>query len=382
MVVPLILELGCSFSGPGAGPGDGNETDAGDDTPDSSTATDAMPCWPYTPANFDPCDLAEQPQPLIVDSDTSVDTDALGLPNQILTQADGTQVAVVHLSELTVQDGNTLRIGGSLPVIFAVEGAVTIAGTVTTAAGIDNPIHCGCCGGATGIGSNSGGDGGGGGGGGGAHGAGGPSGAGDGGNAGAGQAAAGAASGAGTLIPLRAGCSGGPGGDNNGGGTVGAGGAGGGAVQISGRATVTISGDVFAIGSGGGGGGPRTGGGGGGSGGAILIEASTLEVTSSSTLCADGGSGGEGGGGLNGGASGSPGQCNGTSAAGTTEVTVFGGTGGDGSFAGDIDGQPAGSSTGDGGGGGGGGGGAGWIRVRGVSMQTVDASATITPDLE
>ena len=122
------------------------------------------------------------------------------------------------------------------------------------------------------------------------------------------------------LMPLRGGCAGGAGGDN-----VLRLAPGGGALQVSAFGKLTVSSVVTAPGRGGMGGPGNVlkaiAGNGGGSGGAILLEARTIDLTSSASVTANGGGGGEGGDVVN--ATGNPGS------AGTTTLTpAAGGSGG------------------------------------------------------
>jgi hypothetical protein len=121
-----------------------------------------------------------------------------------------------------------------------------------------------------------------------------------------------------SLVPLVGGSGGGGGGDGNCGGDCGwPGGGGGGAIQISARGGVNVTGPIDASGGVGAGSltgdNSRGGGGGGGAGGAILLEGSTVTAGASS-LSVAGGTGGGAGGGL-GGAGAAGGQVNGTGGA-------------------------------------------------------------------
>jgi hypothetical protein len=251
-----------------------------------------------------------------------------------VAQSGGPNVDVLVFNSLTVQSGFTLSLRGTRPVILAVYGFVTIAGTVdasasgaTPGAGGNNATYCG-----TAPQDSQDAQWGGGGGGGRAV-------AGGKGNQGNAATASfdtgGTASGNATASPLLGGCSGEIGGNLcNGvncqqcltaGNNCEPPGGGGGGVQISSSSTVSVTGTVAANGSAGTTGGTsQIGGGGGGSGGDILLEGTA--VTVSGTLSVNGGAGGSGGTGGNvGGTAGSAGTSN-----GTTSVAPGNGTGGSG----------------------------------------------------
>ncbi|HSD86038.1 MAG TPA: hypothetical protein VLB44_00935 [Kofleriaceae bacterium] len=163
---------------------------------------------------------------------------------------------------------------------------------------------------------------------------------------------------------LRGGCAG----QNGNGATPGARGAGGGAVYLIAETSITVtsSGSILAEGAGGGGGtDTASGGGGGGSGGYIGLDSPT--IMNGGVIAANAGGGGEGSGATT---AGSPGnEPIGATGAGTSaDSTTNGGQGGAGASGGTLMGANGqnGSATG---GGGGGGGGAGIIkRYRATSI--------------
>ncbi len=328
------------------------------DAPTGEGAYGACMTWTFIPTDFHPCALVPpQTTPVlttgtyVIDSDTGV-IDGAGVSNVQLAYTVTNGVGVVSVGTWTIPTGVTVRGEGSLALVIAAWGSLTIAGRVdvssvvggTPGAGA-NPSTCG-----TGIGAigsaNSGGDGGGGGGGFAANG-------GRGGN-GSGVTNSGGTAGVMRALPatIQGGCRGGdaPAGD---GGNPGDGGSGGGAIALVARDSLSVAGLVHAGGAGGTGGSTsRTGGGGGGSGGMIRLETNSLSFTPTSILAANGG---QGGGGCNGGTAGNgvdgtPGATE--PAAGNSES---GGTdGGGGGWRDRPTGNTA-SSASDGGGGGGGG---------------------------
>jgi hypothetical protein len=361
--------------------GDGGNADGTTGDGNGSAVPDAQPVaacgWTFAHTNFDPCMLATSPTPFDITTDTTIDPTATSARRTTVVQGDGTTIVVFHVSELSVATVNTLTLNNGPNVagfVFAVEGNVTLSGNILVAAGTGDPTHCATSTGADGVDSSQfvGGAGGGGGGAGADSGGDGTDGAG--GGAGARGARGAKVSGASSLSPLRGGCAGGNGGQvHNGSGNGTVGGRGGGAIEISARGTITISGEIDAAGRGGGtsskGG---EGGGGGGAGGGILLEAPM--VTISGRICADGGSGAEGGNATSGGTAGQTSPCTVTAGAVTATITnSVGGAGGNGGFAGSTSGSVAGganTSGNNGGGGGGGGGGVGWIRVHATTPTT------------
>jgi len=206
----------------------------------------------------------------------------------VQAQASGPDLVILPFKSLNLGSTTTIKLVGTRPVAFAVEGNVTIAGTIDasasgTTAGAGGDWSCGSADGNDGTGDSSSG---GGGGGGGAFGTNGGSGGygDDNGNQGAGGTARGNAN----ITPLYGGCNGG-----RGGGCSALGAAGGGAVQISAGAALTVSGSIVANGGAGATGcGSEGGGTGGGSGGGIFLEGVSISVTGA--LTANGGRGGNG----------------------------------------------------------------------------------------
>lgn len=295
--------------------------------------TDKKRCYRLTPSNIDPkgfYGLGTAPLTLDGGSAQTVDIDTdtgaisgLRAPNanavvdgifyQRMAQQDGSTVAVFSAASLQVAVGTTVRITGSLPVIFYLTTSATIDGVIEVRANASGPGPGGKPGG-----PNNGKDGaicpgagkGGGqkdsigveweaGGGGAGYGQGGGKGADV--NCTLGSPALGGAAGSSwgepTLEPLSGGCGGGAGGgpdllDTHGDG--GHGGHGGGAIQISAGTELIVSatGGIDAAGGGGEGGHYGAAGGGGGSGGAILLEAP--EIGLQGVLAANGGGGGAG----------------------------------------------------------------------------------------
>jgi hypothetical protein len=283
-------------------------------------ATKVVACLGYTPLNFDPKQVSwsAQPTSTLNCGTTTIDTtdpDGTGAGIATITgwcgtaptpfvQAQGTtgpELVVIPLRGLTVSSGNTLRVIGPRPVVLAVDGNVTIDGTIDANASGTTPGAGGnwsCTSnsptsqGGNGSGSTSQLYGASGGGGGGFGTAGGTAGTADTNGNDRPGGTAGAARGNGNLSPLFGGCAGGHAGDC---GT--AGGAGGGALQITASGTLDVNGTIRANGASGAtpsGASDEGGGTGGGSGGAILLEGKTLD-TSGSTLQLNGGSGGRNG---------------------------------------------------------------------------------------
>jgi hypothetical protein len=345
---------------------------------------DASHCWSWTTSNFDSCTILAASGALAVHADQTINTDSppSGITHQTITQSDGSHALLLHVTSLQIDAGKTVTVTGTLPLIVAADGSATIAGTVTTTAGADDPTGCAGRTGSPGNASTVADTGGGGAGGGGAEDDGGNGTAGTQGNSQNGQGAGGAHGSKhddANLVPLIAGCAGGPGGISFGAsGAAGTAGPGGGAVQISAQTSIAVSGSIRALGGSGGATTQQTGGGGGGTGGAIFLEALAVGLTSSARLCADGGAGSQGGGSTSPGTAANTSPCSGTSGAAATSTNDFGGAGGTGGFlkgakGGDAGGASNASMGGHGAGGGGGGGAAGYIRLH---QQAGNATAT------
>jgi hypothetical protein len=184
------------------------------------------------------------------------------------------------------------------------------------------------------------------------------------------------------LVPLQGGSGGGMGASNVDG--YGYGGPGGGAIQISTPAVISIlpGGAVESGGWGGWGGDGGVnyggGGGGGGSGGAILLEGGTIQVSPGGIVAANGGAGGGGGyAWMSPGTNGERGDADLGPAFGGRGVYLAC-NGGNGSSAGDIDGEDI--ECVDGTDSGGGGGGSGWIRLNALVHSL--APETTSPALD
>jgi len=305
----------------------------------------------YTPSNFNPATYASD----VPASGTTVNcnmtytspgtagastwcggTGPYVVPN--VAQSGGPSVDILVFSSLTVTSGFTLTLAGTNPVVFAVYGGATIAGTINASAsgatpgpGGNNATYCGT---APQDSQNL--QWGGGGGGGRAV-------AGGKGNQGNAFSSdydnGGTASGNGTAVPLVGGCSGEIGGNrcstglNSGncqvcqtnGTQCEPPGAGGGGVQISAAGALGVTGTIETNGGAGTSGGTgQNGGGGGGSAGDILLEGTT--VTQGGTVSANGGAGGVGG--TNGGTGGTAGP--GGTNSGTSQAAPGNGGGGSG----------------------------------------------------
>ena len=377
---PALGLAACGFS-----PGAASPQLDGPKMPDASS--DLTCGWTFAHTNFDGCMLAPNPTALdITTATTMLDPTTPSASRTMVTQSDGTQLVVYHLSEFGLAASSKLYVLDASDIagfVFAVDGNATLSGDIIVEVGANDTTHCATSEGSDGVAStqNSAGGGGGGGGGAAATGGAGTDGAATG--FGAHGALGGPITNASSLSPLRGGCAGGRGAKIQGGsGTGTAGGHGGGAIQIAARGTITISGEIDAAGRGGGTSThPGEGGGGGGAGGGVLLEAPT--VTISGRVCSDGGSGAQGGGAGLAGSAGQTSPCIVTTGAVTgVNGASIGGTGGNGGYAGVNAGITAGAaSTGNGGlggGGGGGGGGVGWIRIHAMPS-TVGGQISPTP---
>jgi hypothetical protein len=347
--------------------------------PDGAQGDGASYCWPYKPANYDPCTPTfDQDHPTTgqktFSANAPLDTDAASD-----TIADGgVTYALYRYSSLTIAAGATLTIKGSRPALIIVDGDANVQGSIVVSP--NSAAVSSACGPSLDVGpvtTNY------------------TAGGGGGGYGGAG-AGGGAANGNQKIGPLRMGCPGGASGtpkpvsnNSQAGANPAPGGAGGGALELSVRGSLTIANTsiVTANGAGGGGGdahakqsapcltmdmhGCNSGGGGGGSGGSILLEGVTVNVMGS--VCAVGGGGGAGG--NEAGVGGDP---------GTTSTTCTVALGGKNPVAGGNGGAAGPATAGANGGGGyvsngGGGGGEGRIRIRAsgtlVNMGTVVPAA-------
>lgn len=290
---------------PDAGPG--TAVDAGGIVP-SDAGRPVLRAFDYQPTNFDPSDIGAGASGNAVELDCGVSTfdsttgafdNWCGEPTPTpvtLTQTGGPDIVILPMADFKLSEGATLTLTGDHPVVLAVFGDATIAGTLDASAdgtvpGAGGNQSCGGSQGADGDGDPARYSGASGGGGGGFGTEGGSSGDADtdhsdGLNPGA---SGGVVRGTPDLSPLLGGCAGG-----KAGGCDTAGGAGGGAVQVSAAGTLTISGSVLANGGDGSlpcGASDEGGGTGGGSGGGILLEASVVS-NAGATIRAAGGDGG------------------------------------------------------------------------------------------
>jgi hypothetical protein len=312
-VVGACVEGSCAFTDTGCSSGWRYDDSAADDIAGECIGADApADCATWKSKYFQPCAL---PMPLgalhvsangyIYDSDRGVFIGGPDINHSSITfaQDDGTVARIMSVSSFTVDPGVRLRVLGTMPLIVASWGEITMAGRIE----IDSNV-----GGFRGAGSNSSkcagaqsgesgvataGSGGGGGGGFGA--AGGTGGTADVDNA----MIAGGAGGGAAVMParyVRGGCSGGPGGAIGPSAmpplmpaTVAPGGAGGGALLLSARTKLTLTGSLDAGGAGGlAGPGNEAGGGGGGSGGFLGLESPMVIISATGVAVANGGGGG------------------------------------------------------------------------------------------
>jgi hypothetical protein len=388
----LVVLAACRFA-PGTAVGDG--ASGGSDAIDDDAVAPICP-WPFEPTDVDPC-AANSPTPSgaleLGAGAYTYDTETGELRDPTTTTTTPTStveegVRTIWVTRFAVPQDSSLRATGALPLRIVASSTIDVAGKIDVASYWTNRTSF-----ATGAGANPAscpadppgagrkclqhaGSGGGGAGFGGAGGAGGPIATSR--NC---DGVAGLAGGAGGLAlgappaALRGGCAGRDGSHSDDGepGDEGRGGPGGGAIQLVARDRLTISGTVHAGGSGGTNcSGGRAGGGAGGTGGMIELESTTIELTSTGTLAANGGGGG---GGCEGGAS-APGT-NGLAAALVTSGGAKNGNGSDGGNGGYLavpDGQTVTVAATRGGGGGGGG--VGFIRLRAA---TVHQDGTVSP---
>lgn len=359
------------------------------------------PTFPYTPSNFTEAQLPTASGALTVGCNTTVDTLAAdggvgwttcgggpARPNHVVITVGGNPAVLFFMDSLTVNGGNTFRVTGARPAIFAVRTTATIGGTIDvgstpTSAGAGGELSCGAGFGQNGSAGGSPQSGGGAGGGGfGLDGA-------DGSDAEDGSAKGGKGVTNGGVAPLRGGCRGGHGGrfDSTNANGTGRGGWGGGALQISVGTTLTVNGGgiITAHGAGGGGGasGERIGGGGGGSGGAVLLEGAEVRVNGGSYVTANGGAGGEGSGDTVAGGTGQNGDNNSATPA-TSPDNGCGANGGSGGTGTDLPGTGGARETSNCNSiankpGGGGGGGVGRIHFRASTACTIAGAALVSP---
>lgn len=390
MVIVAILATSCTFDSQGPLAPD-STLDGGRDatviSPDALVPIDGG-CTGFSAVHVpDSCALGPPGGALVLDEagvyDYDTDTGLLTPPagaafSLVTTDIDG--VSAAWVTNLEISSGSTLLAHGQSPLFIASDGSIVVQGRISVrsagafvAAGA-NPTACPILA----AGEND--QGGGGGGGGGGFGAAGATGSdGDSNDNNADGTSSGGAGGSAVGVPnvIRGGCPGARGGNGL---TAGAGdgGAGGGAVQLTARNEIDVSGGT--VEAGGAGGKLATdssisAGGGGGSGGYIGIDAPTRTFDDNTVLAANGGGGGAGIGNAGGGSEdGTSGLAMAAAAAGGT-AGAGGGNGGGGGFRDSADGgAPAAPPVG---GGGGGGGGAGYVVVFGNALP---ASGTLSPD--
>jgi len=356
--------------------------------PADAAISDAGCADGWSPVHFDPCGVVAAAGALdlalsgtyVYDTDDRTLTDPYGTAishaSQLLDQPTGPDATLVSVTSLTVHEGVTLRVVGARPLIVAAFGSINVAGVIDVGSGLRGQgaggnAACGAHSPTPGTDAAAGGGGGGGGGFG--------SWGGRGGAGGAGGQGAGGTGGEALAAPptvVRGGCAGASGGDGDFPETGGAPGASGGAIQLSARDSIHVSGIIHAGGAGAGGGSSDGGGGGAGSGGYIGLDATPVTLAEPAILAANGGGGG-GGDDENGGAdTGDDATASAVPAAGGSDGT--GGNGGAGAAGNDA----AGEGGADADGAGGGGGGVGFVLVFGnppnrIGEPTVSPSAIV-----
>ena len=363
----LIFVAGCRFDLPDVAP-----------TPDDSMIDPdgSSECVAWTPLarHVVPCDLPAKPAWVVSAPGGTFDTStgmysAGGAPESTtIVQQGGIVLRVVSVEAFTVEQGATLRVIGSHPLLVLSWSRSTIAGTINAGSvrnGADvergaGGDRAGCQSAQPGLGTDACGGGGGGGF---------STGGGRGGNGGANGG-----NGAGSIAMPTIVAGGCPGARGGAGGSAGSPGAGGGAIQLTAKTSIEIAptGQINAGGAGGRAGQGSGGGGGGGSGGFIGLDAPTVTVAEDAVLAANGGGGGTGCDGGTGGESGGDGTPGTDRAEGGDEGCNSAVTGGDGGAFG-ASGAPAeiigedGASGSSSVSGGGGGGGVGYILVWSVT---------------
>jgi hypothetical protein len=314
-------------------------------------------------AGFDLCAHQQPNGPIHFEVDTTINT-TLDC-NVVLFNPTGGSVCVIYASDLTVT--STVRATGARPLVLAATGDITIDGTLdvssSMAGGTGAAANDPTCAVKRVNGSTSGGGAGG-------------SFRGKGGDGGAGTVSVGTAGLAGDSVALpavlRGGCPGyaALGGVSPGGGAV--------RVVASTSLNVTATGRVLANGAGGQPAGQLFGGYGGvggASGGMIQLAAPSIAIQG--VLSANGGGGSEAGDMTSGGASGSDGGPNSTPAKGGAGMSPTGGDGGAGGAGTTLMGVNGASTVAATSGGGGGGGGVGYIVITAATVDTT--GSTISP---
>lgn len=351
----------------------GADPDGGGENSDAGLLED---CMDWAPQHFDPCLIPPPPAEGLVLTegawtfDTDLGTLTPASQNYASTDIDQPTAPgahVVSVALLEIQPQASLRVVGSHPLIIASWSTIVLDGTVDGGSERTGRVGAGAelstCTLAR-PGANGGAGGGGGGGGFGGNG-------GDGGN---GDGSPGGTGGSSIGIPsvVRGGCAGALGGGGTPGSSGGFG-AGGGAIQFSAFNSITVDGTIASGGAGGSGASGSGGGGGGGSGGYVGLDATSIIVRG--TIAANGGGGGGGGDG-----DGLPGQDGHATAAAANGGVGPGGAsdGGDGGSRTNPDGVSVTETAGDGAGGGGGA--AGYILLRGMSVDTAGAVTSPSPN--
>jgi hypothetical protein len=360
MLAGLALSA-CTFAPSGIEPGPGQGVDAsegvdsatpavdGSVPPDGTLVPDAPPPMPRDVVHVPPDGWFGGPTAVVWNEDVIIDTSARtltgpgteGLEIDVLEHdPPGSEIAILHVGDLTVGSGATVRVVGSRPFVVISSGDIRIEGDIDAGARGETPGAGGAepgqgpGAGMPGSHTDDGRDSGGGGAGHGTDGARGSDGCQS--NGGGSDCAAldrplggpgGALYGDAQVTTLTGGSGGGTGGsgsvDSSPGCAPGPGGAGGGGVQLYAIGTITVaSGGGIRAGGGGGTGGEgancaAAAAGGGGSGGVIYLQADRIDLAG--TLAANGGGGGAGAGVGSNGDGGSDGALGATPAAGADE---------------------------------------------------------------
>lgn len=340
-------------------------------------------CEKWDALHFAPCNIVSPGGPLVLrDASYRYDTDRQELDDDraLVTHAsevvaiDGVEFVLISASEFELASGAELRVVGSRGLVIASWDGLIIDGVLDASSSLDDP-GAGSRDDCTATAGTDAFRGSGGGGGAGYGGSGGMGGDGDNGDEVGGD-------GGDLLDPPEmphGGCAGGDAGSVVGGVMPAAGGPGGGAIHLSARGDIQISGVVDVGGSGGGGGEFEGGGGGGGSGGCLSMDGAMIDIADPAILVSNGGAGGEGGDFDDPGDPGDSGMRSSDAAAGGRGNTPEGGNGG----AGGVGDAPDGDQGLNGDfqdGGGGGGGSVGYIVARGGDF-AISTNAIISPPL-
>jgi hypothetical protein len=297
-VALLLFVMGCGFSSPHGGDDDGPADAPSGGGPDGEDPL----CAPWLSRGGhlkDPCDVPPKSSWQIsgaggtYNTDDGMFSDGTKPNSKLVTMPgpDSLQMRVVSVDSFVVAGGASLRVVGQYPLLVLSSSTIDVAGTID----VSSQRASGRGAGANLSGCQPPGDGvgiadAGGGGGGGYSVSGGDGGEGNAGNNNGGQNAGSIGR---PKFVVRGGCPGGTGGTGAG---AAAGGDGGGAIQLTAKATITISGTIHVGGMGGQGAvnAGTGGGGGGGSGGFIGLDAPRVTAGATSVLAANGGGGGAG----------------------------------------------------------------------------------------